>query len=116
MFLVGYLVEVGPYHCYQGKGYVVLGPVYTTVKKCTGKSYYMFIWGKGWYAGGDEKTIKYFIQVGVFWRSSLLSEALRLSKKLDLRRTSLLESVRHVGIDVIIVIHVQCSPPPDSWP
>ena len=34
------------------------------------------------YAGEDEKTIKYFIQVGVLWRSSFLYEALRLPKKL----------------------------------
>ena len=34
------------------------------------------------YAGEDEKTIKYFIQVGVLWRSSFLYEALRLPNKL----------------------------------
>ena len=95
-------------------------PVYNTVEKCTGRwralAQDMVIWGKGCCAGEDERTIKYFIQVGGLRRSSLLSKALRLSKKLDLRRTPLLGSVRHVGIHVIFFIHVQCSPPPDSWP
>ena len=76
----------------------------------------MVIWGKGRYAGEDVNTIKYYIQVGVMWRSSFLSEALRLPKKLDLRRTPLLKSVRHVGSHVIFPIHVQCSRPKDSWP
>ena len=61
----------------------------------------MVIWGKGRYAKEDEKTIKYFIQVGVLYRSSYLCEALRLPKELDLWETPLLESVRHVGIHVI---------------
>ena len=71
----------------------------------------MVIGGKGRFAREDEKTIKYFIQVGVIWRSSLLFEALRLPKKLDLWSTPLLESVLHVGIHVIfssmsnIVLH-----------
>ena len=82
-----------------------IGPVYTTVEKCTGRSKALaqdiVIWGKGWYVGEDKKIIKYFIQVGVLQRSSFLSEALRLPKKLGLRRTPLLESVHHVGIHVI---------------
>ena len=40
---------------------------------------------------------KLFSQVGVLWRSSLLSEALRLPKKLDLRRTPPSRKCRHVG-------------------
>ena len=40
-------------------------------------------------------------RVGVLRRSSFLSEALRLPEKLDLHRTPLLKSVRHVGILVI---------------
>ena len=74
-----------------------LRPLYTTVEKCTGESRVlaqdMVIWGEGWYAGEAEKTIKYFIQVGVLRRSSFLSEALRLPKKLDLRITPLPKSV-----------------------
>ena len=61
----------------------------------------MVIWGKGRYAGEDDKTINYFIQVGVLQRSSFLSKALRLPKKLDLQRTPFLKSVRHVDIHVI---------------
>ncbi len=88
-----------------GGGITPVGLLYTMVEKCTWRSRVlaqdMVIWGEGWYAGEDEKTIKYFIQVGVLRRSSFLSEALRLPKKLDLRRTPLLKSVRHVGIHVI---------------
>ena len=47
------------------------------------------------------KDNKIFYQVGVPRRSSFLSKALRLPKKLDLRRTPLLKRVRHVGIHVI---------------
>ena len=47
------------------------------------------------------KQWKYYIQVGFLRRSSFLSKASRLPKKLDLRRTPFLESVRHVGIHVI---------------
>ena len=72
------------------------GPVYTTVEKCTGRSralaQYMVIWGKGWYAGEDERQLKCSIQVGVLRRSDFLSKALRSPKKLDLRKTPLLES------------------------
>ena len=82
-----------------------LRPLYTTVEKCIARSrvlaQVMVIWGKGWYAGEDGKPIKYFIQVGVLRGSSFLSKALRLPKKLDLRRSPLLKSVRHDGIHVI---------------
>ena len=61
----------------------------------------MVIWGKGRYAREDEKTIKFSIHVGVLRWSSFMSKALRLPKELDLRRTPLLESIRHVGIHVI---------------
>ena len=84
---------------------LVWRPLYTTVENCTGRSrvlaQYMVVWGKGWYAWEDDKTIKHFIQVGVLWRSIFLSEALRLPKEIDLRRTPLLKSIRQVGIHVI---------------
>ena len=39
-----------------------LGPLYTTVEKCTGRSRVlaqdMVFLGEGWYAGEDEKIIK----------------------------------------------------------
>ena len=92
---------------------VAWGPFFVAVEKCTGQSRAsaqdMVIWAKGWYAGEDDKTIKYFIRVGVLQVKFFLSEAFRLPKKLDLRRNLLLESVRHIDI------HVQCSPPTDSW-
>ena len=82
-----------------------LGPVYSTVEKCTGRSgslaQDMVIWGKGWSVGEDEKTVKYFTQVGVLRRSSVLSEALRLPKKPNLQKTPLLKSVCHADIHVI---------------
>ena len=59
----------------------------------------MVIWGKGRYAGEDEKIIKYFIQVGVLRRSSF--KALRSPLKIDMQRTPFLKSVCHVGIHVI---------------
>ena len=50
------------------------------------------IYIEGWYAGEDEMTINYCIQVGVLRR---------LPKKLDLQRTPLQKKCRHVGIHVI---------------
>ena len=46
------------------------------------------------------ETIKCFIQVGVLWRSSFLSEALRLPKKHVLWRTPFLKSIHQVGVHV----------------
>ena len=43
-----------------------LGPLYTTVEKCTSRSIIlaqnMVIRGEGWYAGEDEKTLKKCLQ------------------------------------------------------
>ena len=83
----------------------VLGPFYTMVEKSIGRSKNlardMVIWGEGWYAEEDEKRINYFIQVGVLRSQSFLYEALRLPKKLDLRRTPLQKKCYHVGNHVI---------------
>ena len=75
-----------------------LGPLYTTVEKSTGRSRILAqnmvgYFRRGWYVGEDEKTIKYFTEVRDLQRPSFLFEALRLPKKLDLRRTPLLKSI-----------------------
>ena len=105
MNVLTFWTNVSYYHSYVASLLHGLEPFYTTVEKCTGRSRVWaqdtVICGKGWYAGEDEKTIIYFIQVGVLWRIGFLSRALRLPKKLDLQRTPLLENVRHVGIHVI---------------
>ena len=50
--------------------HLVWGPLYTTVEKSTGRSRIsaqnMVIWGNGWYAGEDEKTINYFLKLEFF--------------------------------------------------
>ena len=82
-----------------------LGPLYNTAENSIGRSRSlaqdMVIGRKGRYAEEDEKTINDFIQAGVLRMSSVFSKALRLPKKLDLRRTLLLKSVCHIGIHVI---------------
>ena len=81
------------------------GPLYTTVEKSTDRSRILaqdvVICGKGWYAREDEKTINYFTQVGVLRMSSFLSKALKMPKKLDLRRTPPSNKCRRVGNHVI---------------
>ena len=91
-------------------GYAQKSPrslLYTMVEKCTRRSRVlaqdMVLCGNV----GDgmpekmKRQYKYFIQVVGLRRSRFLAEAVRLPKKLDLRRIPLQKSVCHVGIHVI---------------
>ena len=79
-----------------------LGPVYITLEKCIWRSrslaQYMVIGGKEDMPEKMKRQSKYVIKIAILRMSSFLSEALRLPKKPDLRRTPLLKSVRQVGI------------------
>ena len=51
--------------------FVWIGPIYTTVEKCTGRwrslAQNMVIWGEGWYAGEGEKTINILFKLDYSW-------------------------------------------------
>ena len=76
----------------------------------------MVIWSEGWYAREDEKTINYFYSSSSSPEVKFLDRGCEVAQETWPPQTSSFKKVSPRGQPCHCLIHVQSSPPKNSWP